>query len=148
MVRYIRQRDKFRCGPVAVVNARKWRGECATYDDVLKLSKRWGLSRQALASDKLVQKALRIRGKILTESEVRSAVAAGHAVVVSTLYAVDDQLRGHTWFCPGFVTFEGKPAGYFGVGVFEGESRSLVSWADMERMLRLGFVWVIRRSCR
>lgn len=144
-MRYLTQRDRFRCAAIAVINALKWQGKRATYEDALRLSKQWGITRQAPASDEMIQKALRLPCKILTEKQVRSAIEAGHAVIVSTFFTVNGILRGHAWFCPGFITFGGKPVEYFGVNVFEGEARSLVSWADMEKILRLGSVWVIKR---
>jgi hypothetical protein len=87
----------------------------------------------------MVQKALGVKGRA-TEDElwVRKTVSAGHAVVIGNLF--------HVWFCPGFAYHEGQPVGYVGINVFEGEEKqSLVSWADMRRLLRLSFVWVIKR---
>lgn len=37
-IRYLKQKDTFRCGPVAVVNTLKWAGYPATYKTVLCLS--------------------------------------------------------------------------------------------------------------
>lgn len=34
MTRYISQRDKYNCGPIAVMNALKWAGENITYDEL------------------------------------------------------------------------------------------------------------------
>ncbi len=39
MTRFIKQKDGFRCGPVAIINALKWHGEPATYKDIKVVSK-------------------------------------------------------------------------------------------------------------
>jgi len=115
----------------------KWLGKRATYADAVRLCKRWRVTRERLANNEDVERHLRIRGKILDEPGVRKIVAAGHAVIVSTLT--------HIFFCPGFVEYEGEPAGYLGINVVKGEPRSVLSWADMQRLLNLGYVWTIKR---
>lgn len=37
MTRYLKQRDYYSCGPTAVINAVKWQGEWATWDDCVWL---------------------------------------------------------------------------------------------------------------
>ena len=38
MIRYVRQRDRFRCGPIAILNALKWSGSNATARLIPKIS--------------------------------------------------------------------------------------------------------------
>jgi hypothetical protein len=37
MTRYIKQRDRYNCAPVAIINALKWAGEKATYSELNRL---------------------------------------------------------------------------------------------------------------
>lgn len=41
MIRYIKQRDRSSCGPVAMVNVLKWAGESVTYKNVSEFKSKW-----------------------------------------------------------------------------------------------------------
>jgi len=38
--RYLKQRDKYNCAPISILNAQKWLGQKVTYRDLPKMSKR------------------------------------------------------------------------------------------------------------
>ncbi len=102
MPRYIKQRDKFRCGPVAVMNALKWAGEDVSYvadrDRLDKLcncgpppsgTNHPGFDRALRAAGKGIYSVRKVRYPTLREIEEH--LQNGHAVVFNYYWRDEEE---------------------------------------------------------
>lgn len=105
MTRYCRQRDKFRCGPIALLNTMKWVGlPNVTYQDVFRISKMcgctppWGTepSKLTTAARQLFGTECVIRSGRVTYRQLKEHLSGGG---VAILCYFDKQIKhGHSIF--------------------------------------------------
>lgn len=91
MIRYIKQRDKYNCGPVAVLNALKWAGKKVTYasdfkkiKEACKSGKKNGTYVTALTDALIKYKLIRRRDykSPATTKDIDTWLKKGNAVIV------------------------------------------------------------------
>lgn len=94
-IRYLKQRDPYCCGPVALLNYWKWYGHRVTFKGHFKLAaercryiKPNGTYRNCLS------KAVSKRQRKATWLQVKRALLADKSIIVSTAYPEG----GHIWF--------------------------------------------------
>ena len=108
MIRYCKQPDDFSCGPVAIINAMKWRGQRASVRTHLKmLRKQCKTDRDGTFTERM-DKVLRqyvsgvehIDGPSL--KLFNKYIDLGHAVIISYAYTRNDGVEeGHFAMCIG-----------------------------------------------
>jgi len=84
MIRYCRQRCGTRCGPVALLNLAKWRGEHVTYRDIPRFEKVCGWSRREGTPIPKMMKALGRRPRKLSFIQFKQHLQRGGIVILHT----------------------------------------------------------------
>jgi hypothetical protein len=152
MTRYLRQRDTFRCGPVAVLNLAKWQGIRATrehlaaYTQLCKCRKNKGTYSTNLSY------AVGKRGRQMSYDEFKRRIEAGRSAIVLTHAMRRSQgasryKHGHYYFVPALGTrtddASGKiiECGFLAVNFIDTETKTIISWPYMKWLLKHSTVW-------
>lgn len=106
MIRYKKQTDKFRCGPVAILNALKWAGIRADLEDISKKAKcrpfPHGTTCPELHNALLkFEKFIKIRITCTVNIEfIRNQLSNGRSIIYNYEYydKEDDRKYGHYFF--------------------------------------------------
>ncbi len=117
ITRYISQKDKYNCGPVAIINYWKYLGFNVTYQDVKILSRVLGTEKPLIGT--LYSRMEEILGK----SWQRISVLNPPAIVA---------LNNHYWFCAN-VHGDGT---YLVINYIEGQTYGLISPEKMRSILK------------
>ena len=127
MVRFVKQRDRFRCGPVAILNALKFFGKKCTYSDLKKISVSchcWGPggtkeSRLDEALRRLGKKYFRVRRTYNYSFDKIDEALRKNKLVIVDYVCVDEnkKLRGHY-----SVLVRDKFYNYYAVNNYKGKT--------------------------
>ena len=99
-MRYVRQRDQYSCGPIAIMNALKWAGLSATYRthfhkirSLCKTTMSWGTTpKNMTVTLEKYSKCLSFTTKsLVTLKEIDKHLAAGGAVILEYWF-LDDEM--------------------------------------------------------
>ena len=118
MPRYISQRDKYNCGPVAVVNYWKYLGFRATYQDVKVLSKILGTEKFPIGT------------YITTLAAILGTTWEDGSLKKLRLPAII-QDGNHFWFC----TYKCN-SGFIGINYCDHETYHIISTRRMKSILK------------
>lgn len=102
-IRYVKQRDDYNCGPIAIVNVLKWAGLPLTYgsmhifNQLMKTSLRRGTRRSEISSVlKLFKEVISFRHKKEpTLDDIRNHLDKGGIAIVLVRWMEDGQSWGH-----------------------------------------------------
>ncbi|MFA5024169.1 MAG: C39 family peptidase [Patescibacteria group bacterium] len=103
-IRYIRQRDEYSCGPVAIVNALKFIGINATHDSVCYVSMLCNCCRETGTEPEDIERAfkaleVKFKRKIFpTLKEIDDHIDNGGALLLDYFWSPED---GHYTLCIG-----------------------------------------------
>lgn len=119
MPRYVKQRDRYSCGPVAIINALKWAGYPASYDSIKYLRRLckckpysyeedWTGTRSGDFTAAIIKaghaKAFYCQYALQPSVEtVRAHLDSGGAVVVLVLMGEDAHYALFVGHCPGHI---------------------------------------------
>ena len=86
-MRPVRQRNRYSCGPTAIVNVRKWLGKSASYEDIKKVSKKTKTARSGTDVSEFHTELKRCAGQVKKRiqpsiSEVNAQLKKGNLVVL------------------------------------------------------------------
>ena len=105
MIRYLRQRDNYNCGPVAIINALKFFGERATQKDISRIAKIVNCKSPHGTSPKNMNKGI---NKIFkcekmedpTMRDIDQILLNGNPVILNYLIQENGERWGHYIFIP------------------------------------------------
>ena len=132
-IKYVKQRDQYTCGPVALLNLDKWRGLSPTYKDLpryKRLCKTDSTGTQPRQFEKVVGK----RGRKLSYSQIKKHPGA---FILNTKWPEDG---GHYFLVLGWAT-DGTHFGWLCVNYLEGQTYVLISPATMKWLLKRSRGW-------
>ena len=145
-MRYVKQRDKFRCGPIAVLNALKWQGLCITgtalddLNELLACKRRNSSKHSGTYAWKFDRVAKRLGFRRIHKPSVAKldrALKAGNAVL--TLLSAKDKSWGHY----SLVT-RGTQRMYFVVNVNRKEGHKWMPRSEYHRRRYSSFLaWIV-----
>jgi len=137
MIRYLRQHDKYSCGPIALMNLHRWQGLSATRKDLHRYKRLCKCTKEG-TSLRNFSKAIGKRSRKVTYPEFKKMVNRG-SVIIQMSYLDGG---GHFWFCPGTgIRVYDNKTGFIGVNFQGCETVNLVSWQRMQSLLRYCRVW-------
>jgi len=141
MKRWLRQRDKFSCGPVALINLDKWRGKSVTNRDLLQYRRRCHC-RQPRGT--VVANFSQIVGqphRHLNYQRFKRHLLSGGVAIINIVWANG---CGHFFFVRGIAECSDGRQGFLAINFITGETQTLLSWQRMVTMLREGQTWTFR----
>ena len=155
-MRPIRQRDSFRCGPVAIVNVRKWLGQKVTYRDVFPLSKKMATTPHSGTAGSILEKELKQCGgkvkRIIHPSvkELNDHIDRGGIVLLR--YRWENTKDGEGYHYGVFI--KRTPKYFIGWNIIRNQTVSRVSAKRMQQYLRktkrggttYPWAWLIERK--
>lgn len=132
-MRAIRQYDSFRCGPVAVVNAMKWLGKTATYETMLRLSKKMKSITVTGTERPAMKKQMHKLGNVVLIykpciSRIDSELDAGKLVILNFRW-VNGKKEGLHYA----VLYKRTPKFYYGWNIFRNQTSGKVRRKVMTR---------------
>lgn len=103
--RYLKQRDQFSCGPIAIINAAKWAGRHLTYADLRAISTACGCVSPTGTRQRGIDGVLRTLCRVTyccnpTKDRLDKHLKAGGAAVVNFGIDRGDEWDGHYVFVP------------------------------------------------
>ena len=138
MIRYLRQHDSYRCGPIALMNLHKWQGLSATRADLHRYVKLCECTKSRGTSRRNFSRAVGKRSKRVTYLEFKKIIGRGSAVLLMRRPYRD----GHFWFCPSTATRTcDNKKGFLGVNFWSHGAVGLISWQYMASILRYCVIW-------
>lgn len=136
MPRYVKQRNTYSCGVIAVINALKWAGYNFTYDQLYNvLSEVLQTNSEIGTEEKYLDKVLKLFGsKVFSVTHVKSInfkqlnkeIEEGHAVILLT--HTDDHDKDMHYF----LVIGKQDKKFIAINLFTNESESLIT----EKQLR------------
>ena len=136
-MRYCKQRDRFSCGPVAIINALKFFGVKATYKDVPKYRKLTNCRRPHGVKRKYINKPLQNIFKCTkinnpTMRQLDDFLKKGYPIILSHLIRKNAKTWGHFIFIP-----RRERDGFVLINEYKNRTKDFVSRKFMVDMLRL-----------
>jgi hypothetical protein len=141
MKRWLRQRDKFSCGPIALINLDKWRGKSVTNRDLPRYQRRCSCRHPR---GTVIANFSRIVGRPhyrLNYRRFKQHLLSGGTAIINIVWAYG---VGHFFFVRGVAERNDGRRGFLAVNFIEGETLTLLSWQLMVAMLREGRTWTFR----
>lgn len=139
-VRYIKQRNPLQCGPVAVLNYWKWRGDNVTAKDLKRAAKTCGYEPRLGTPCKNMTRVLGKRPRRATWGQIKRALAAGKIIFIEEFCPRID--AKHSWLIIGQVT--DKPW-VLGVNADSESTYTVLPYQAIVASLRYSRVWFLDR---
>jgi len=144
-MRYIKQKDTYSCGPVALINALKWAGFKYTYKDLKRFQRLCKCTYPNGCSWNDFTSAIRSMSKLMTTTrknwpgilDINNHLREGGIIVLS--YRLDPLDNSHYLL---IVDYDPAKKEYTVVNKDGGEKRaeSKISWGDMAEILKHHYV--------
>lgn len=144
-MRFLKQKDRFRCGPVALVNALKWSGKKSTSKDLIKISH---LLKTKPKTGTYIHNIEKVVDKFFKNSMLEAPclrtldnhLAANGAILFS--YAHPEKRKGHI-----FLIIKNTDKTYLAVNFSNKKTISIVCKTTIKSMVDKyrSFAWLINK---
>lgn len=131
-MRWLRQRDKYNCGPIALINLAKWRGESVTGRDLPHYQKLCKCEPVLGTKVSCLRPVIGLPKRGSYHKLKQHLFSGGTAIVLA---------RKHYFFVRGIADCTDGRRGFLAINCYEGETVSLLSWQRMSALLRHGWTW-------
>lgn len=144
-MRYIKQRDDYSCGPVALINILKWLGRKCTYTDLAMVKRLCNCNQNGTNSHNM-ENALRvlgIKGKHVSNLNLLEAVKhleEGIILLDAFISEDEDNIENYHYFlCVDYDDYH-----FHVINENYGETNTCLTWREFEDYLDCE-AWLIRR---
>lgn len=137
-MRYLRQRDHFRCGVIAAINLDKWRGKSVTSKDIKRYSKKLKCTPPGIPACTLA-KWLGKRKRRMTWQQLKEHLQNNGVVIVHLLW----KTGGHYFFIDQLMKKRGK-LGVRAINYDEKHTYMFLSSQTMCSILWRHTLWAIK----
>jgi hypothetical protein len=137
MRRYLRQRDHYSCGPVALINYHKWLGLPATgrqlkrYQRICKCRRPNGTHPHGFST------AVGKTHHFVSYQNFKKYLQCGGCAIINAKVPSGR----HYFFVAGIAQRSDGKISFLAVNYCVDETLTLISWAEMRSILRRSFVW-------
>ena len=101
MIRFLRQKDRYNCLPISILNALKWKGRQCTYRD-LKVLKEIFNPKVGIGTANYASKLIFIleaeKVNFLSWEIFKDDLKNGYAFIIDYIYKRDKEIKGHAAF--------------------------------------------------
>lgn len=119
MIRYLGQKDQYKCAPIVIINLLKWAGEHATIKDLDQFCELMNTEPGEGTSDSITNSVLQLipgikvnQYKYIKDTKtIKNALNRNKAVIVSYYYPSFD--GGHIFLCIGHKNNKYKVVNYY-----------------------------------
>jgi hypothetical protein len=156
--RYLGQRDKFRCGPIALLNLHKWKGKKVTGRDLKHYTWMLGCSRRHGTAEENFSRTLGWRPDTVRNRQripyrvFRDEINKGKAAVILTKFPEGGDHAGswHYYLVIGIGHKIGDTRnGYIAVNYLTSHRTfTLLAWHHMKWLLKHSVVWFCARKAK
>lgn len=140
MKRWLRQRDTFSCGPIALINLDKWRGKSVTNQDLPRYRRQCHCHRPRGNS---IADFSRVAGRShyrLDYHRFKRHLLSGGTAIINIRWPSGG---GHYFFVRGIADYNGCQ-GFLAVNFHADETLTLLSWQHIFALLQRGRTWIFR----
>ena len=142
---FLGQRDNFRCGPITLINLCKWQGYQATKHDLARYTWYCGCHPWHGTPVQNFGRIVRKSGYQMSYARFKRAIVSGQSAII---LAHKRDSYWHYFFVPGIATRQSDGReGFLAVNFpLARNTLTLVSWQQMERLLRGSIVWTFKQG--
>jgi len=141
MKRWLRQQDRYSCGPIALINLDKWRGKHVTKHDLPKYRRRCRCGR--LFGTTIVN-FIHTVGKSYwrpTYQHFKRYLLSGGVAIIDCYWTNGS---GHYFFVCGIYDHTDGRRGFLAINYYEHQTMTLLSPQEMVSLLRRGRIWTFQ----